>query len=207
MEPDVAHIVVEPVEVEAVVVGVHNAVADVAVVVGVHNAVAVVAVVVHNAVAAVAVVAVGVKSQGIVEVGVAVVVGVHNAVAVVAIVEHNVVAAVAVVAVGVESQGIVEVGIVAVVEGFAFFDTSEKQFNNIFKKAVDTYFQYLQSLLLPFVLVRVDTDVAALGAVPEKHNAGVVVAVVVQNAVVVVAATVVVGNNVEGLITATRIIQ
>ena len=142
------------------------------------------------------------------EVGVAVVVGVHNAVAVVAIVEHNVVAAVAVVAVGVESQGIVEVGIVAVVEGFAFFDTSEKQFNNIFKKAVDTYFQYLQSLLLlPFVLVRLDTDVAALGAVPEKHNAGVVVAVVVQNAVVVVAATVVVGNNVEGLITATRIIQ
>ena len=65
----------------------------------------------------------------------------------------------------------------------------------------------MQSLLLPFVLVGVDTDVAALGAVPEKHNAGVVVAVVVQNAVVVVAATVVVGNNVVGLITAMKIAQ
>ena len=63
----------------------------------------------------------------------------------------------------------------------------------------------MQSLLLPFVLVGVDTDVAALGAVPEKHNAGVVVAVVEHNAAVVVVVTAVdVGNNVEGLITAMK---
>ena len=68
--------------------------------------------------------------------------GVHNAVAVVAVVVHN--AVVTVVAVGVESQGIVEVGVAAAVGAFAFLDT-------------------------PFVLVGVDTGVAALGAVLEKH--------------------------------------
>ena len=73
---------------------------------------------------------------------VVVVVGGHNAVAVVAVVEHNVVAAV--VAVGAELQGIVEVGVAAAVGAFEFLDT-------------------------PFVLVGVDTGVAALGAAPEKH--------------------------------------
>ena len=95
--------------------------------------------------------------------------GVHNAVAVVAVVEHNAVVAVVadVVAVGVESQGIVGVVVAAVVEGFAFLDTPEKF--RFFERFSFWILSIIHSPLLPFALVEVDTGVAALGAVLEKH--------------------------------------
>ena len=65
------------------------------------------------------------------------------------------------------------VGVAAVVEGFAFLDTPENSEFFFIKKVLNIFFwilSILHLLLLPFVLVGVDTGVAALvGAVLEKH--------------------------------------